>query len=150
MWKTFLCHDVSSVASGYVLCLITWRPYNIHSKRCAVTHCSNVTMGAMASQITGASIVCSIVCWIHRWPMVSSHEGPVTRKMLRFDDIIVEEADMIFRIQATAIPLSVNSNTIQCVKIDFSCLLVKTTFTKFPLPLLSSTIESNAYTRGKV
>ena len=56
-------------------------------------------MGAMASQITGVSIVCSAVCsgadgrkhqsfaslafvrLIHRWPVDSPHKGPVTRKM---------------------------------------------------------------------
>ena len=55
-------------------------------------------MSAMASQITGASIVCSIVCagadqmkhqscaplvfvrGTHRWPVDSPNEGPVTRK----------------------------------------------------------------------
>ena len=65
-------------------------------------------MSAMASQITGVSIVCSAVCsgadqrkiqspaslasvrWIHRWPVDSPHKGPVTRKMFPFDDIIMD------------------------------------------------------------
>ena len=60
----------------------------------------DVIMGAMASQITGDSIVYSIVCWgsdqrkhqssaslafvrrIHRWPVDIPHKGPVTRKCL--------------------------------------------------------------------
>ena len=66
-------------------------------------------MSAMASQITGVSIVCSTVCsgagqrkhqssasmafvkGIHRcrWPMDSPHKGPVTQKMLSFDDVIM-------------------------------------------------------------
>ena len=61
-------------------------------------HYSDVTMNAMAYQITGVSNVCSIVysgadlrnnkaprhwsfvCGIHRCPVDSPHKGPVTRK----------------------------------------------------------------------
>ena len=64
-------------------------------------------MSAMASEITGVSIVCSTVCSgadqrkhqssaslafvrvIHRWPVDSPHKGPVTRKMGQFDDVIM-------------------------------------------------------------
>ena len=64
-------------------------------------------MSAMASQITGVSIVHSTLCsganqrkyqssaslayvrGIHRSPVNSSHKGPVTRKMLPFDDVIM-------------------------------------------------------------
>ena len=71
-----------------------------------VFHYSDV-MGAMASQITGASIVYSTVCsgadhrkhqssaslafvkGIHRWPVNSLHKGPVMRKMFTFDDVIM-------------------------------------------------------------
>ena len=70
-------------------------------------HYSEVIMRAMASQITGVSIVCSAVCsgpdqrkhqssaslafvkGIHRWPVDSPHKGPVTRKMFPFDDVIM-------------------------------------------------------------
>ena len=70
-------------------------------------------MSAMASQITGVSIVCStftsgadqrkhqssasqaFVRAIHRWPMDSPHKGPVTRKMFPFDDVI--KMCLIFR-----------------------------------------------------
>ena len=63
-----------------------------------VYHHSDVVMGAMASQITGVSIVYSIVCsdadqrkhqspaslafvrGIHRWPVNSPHRAPATRK----------------------------------------------------------------------
>ena len=69
------------------------------------THYSDVIMSAMASQITGVSMVCSTVCsgadqrkhqssasldfvWgIHRWLLDSPHKGPVTRKMFPFDDV---------------------------------------------------------------
>ena len=65
-------------------------------------------MGAMASQITVVSTVCSVVCsgadqrkhrsfaWlvflrgIHRSPVDSPHKGPVTRKMFPFDDVIMK------------------------------------------------------------
>ena len=63
-------------------------------------------MRAMASLITGVSIVCSNVCSCtdqrkhqsfaslafgrdQRWPVDSSHKGPVTRKMFPFDDVIM-------------------------------------------------------------
>ena len=71
-------------------------------------HYSDVIMGAMESQITGLSIVCSVVCsgadqrkhqssaslcfvrGIHRWPVDSPHKWPVTRKMFPFDDVIID------------------------------------------------------------
>ena len=70
-------------------------------------HYSDVIMIAMASQITGVSMVYSIVCsgadqrrhqssaslvfvrGIHRWSVDSPHKGPVTRKMFPFDDVIM-------------------------------------------------------------
>ena len=70
-------------------------------------HYSNVIMGTMASQITSALIVYSGVCLvtdqrkhqklcvtghvrgIQRGPVNSPHKGPVTRKMLPFDDVIM-------------------------------------------------------------
>ena len=68
---------------------------------------SDVIISAMASRITGDSIVCSAVCsgadqskhqsstslafvrGIHRWPVDSPHKGPVTRGMFLFDDVIM-------------------------------------------------------------
>ena len=70
-------------------------------------HYSDVIMGAMASEITSVSIVYSNICWgtdqrkhqstaslafvrrIHRWPVNSPHNRPVTRKMAPFDDVIM-------------------------------------------------------------
>ena len=64
-------------------------------------------MRVMASQITSLTIVFSTVYSsanrrkhrssvslafvrrIHRWPVNSPHKGPVTRKMLPFDDVII-------------------------------------------------------------
>ena len=70
-------------------------------------HYGDVIMGAMASQITSLTIVYSTVNSgtdqrkhqssaslafmqrIHRWPVNSPHKGPVIRKMLPFDDVIM-------------------------------------------------------------
>ena len=67
----------------------------------------DVMMNAMASQITSLTIVYSTVYsgtnqrqyerfaslafvrGIHRWPVNSPHKGPITRKMLPFDDVIM-------------------------------------------------------------
>ena len=73
----------------------------------SIPHYNNVIMSAMASQITSLTIVCSTVYsgadqkkhqsspslafvrGIHRWPVISQHTGPVTRKMFPFDDLIM-------------------------------------------------------------
>ena len=70
-------------------------------------YCSDVIMSAMASRITTLTIGYSTVYsgadqrkhqssaplafgrLIHRWPLNSSHTGPVTRKMFPFDDVIM-------------------------------------------------------------
>ena len=70
-------------------------------------HYSDVIMGTMASQITSLTIVYStdysnicqrkhqssaslaFVRGIHWWAVNSPHKGPVTRKMLPFDDVIM-------------------------------------------------------------
>ena len=68
-------------------------------------HTSDVIMGMMTSQITSLTTVyttiysiadqrkhqssasLAFVQGIHRWPANSPHKGPVTRKMLPFDDV---------------------------------------------------------------
>ena len=78
----------------------------------AYLHYSDVIMGPMVSQITSFTIVYSTVysgadkrkhqssaslafVWgIHRSPVNSPHKGPVTRKMLPFDDVIMCEIDV--------------------------------------------------------
>ena len=70
-------------------------------------HYSDVIMGMMASEITSFTIVYSTVYsgadqrkhqssaslafvrGIHRWPLISPHKGPVTRKVLPFDAVIM-------------------------------------------------------------
>ena len=72
-------------------------------------HYNDAIMSAMASQITGVSIVCSTGCsgadqrkhqssaslafvrGIHRWPVDSPPQRPVTRKMFPFDDVIMPD-----------------------------------------------------------
>ena len=71
------------------------------------SHHNDVIMSVMASQITSLTIVYSgifsgsdqrkqqssaslaFVRGIHRWPVHSPHKGPVTRKILPFDDVIM-------------------------------------------------------------
>ena len=74
----------------------------------------DVIMSVTASQIISVSIAYSTVCsgaaqrkhqssaslaskgGIHRWPVDSSHKGPVTRKMFSFDDVIMVEKYKIY------------------------------------------------------
>ena len=78
-------------------------------------------MSAMASQITGVSIVYSTACsgadqrkhqsstslafvkGIHRWPVIYPHKEPVTRKMFPFHDVIMNTAAILW---ARFIPIS--------------------------------------------
>ena len=73
-------------------------------------HHSDVVMSAMASQITGVTIVyptvssgadqrkhqssasLAFVRGIHLWPVNSSHKGPVTRKMFPSGDVIMSSS----------------------------------------------------------
>ena len=75
-------------------------------RRWWINNCNDVMMSAVASRINGVSVVRSIVCsgadqrkhqssaslafvrGIHRWPVDSPHNGPITRKMFPFDDVI--------------------------------------------------------------
>ena len=78
---------------------VTWQGW--------VRHYNDVITSAMASQIIGVSIVCTVVCsgedqrkhqssaslafvrGIHWWPVNSPQEGPVMRKMFPFDDVLM-------------------------------------------------------------
>ena len=75
---------------------------------CATTHYNDVTMKAIASQMTSLAIVYSTVYsdadqrkhqssaslafvrGIHRWPVNSPHKWPVTRKTFPFDDVVMK------------------------------------------------------------
>ena len=83
----------------------------------SVFHYTDVIMSAIASQITIVSIIYSAVCsgadqrkhqnsvsqafvrGIHRWPMNSPHIGPVTPKMLPFDDVIMSRVQSLCNTQ---------------------------------------------------
>ena len=84
-----------------------------------LTHCNDVIMGSIASQITSLAIVYSAVYsgaeqrkhqssaslafvrGIHRRPVNSPHKWPVTRKMFPFDDVIMHFSQVCF----TAVPV---------------------------------------------
>ena len=86
---------------------IWFNPYIYGTGPLRANNYSDVTMSAMAFQITGVSIVSSTVCsgadqrkyqrtaslafvrGIHGWPVASPHNVPVTRKMFTFDDVIM-------------------------------------------------------------
>ena len=90
---------------------------------CKACHYNDVTMSAMASQITSLTIFYSIVYSganerkhqspvslafvraIHQWPVNSPRKGPVTRKMFPFDDVIIQSAAVPCRYNAVNVPL---------------------------------------------
>ena len=92
-------------------------------------HYNDVIMSLVASQITVASIVYSTICsdadqrkhqrsaslafvrGIHRWPVNSPHKGPVTRKMLPFDDVIIISTPCIPFLSAAASIFSILQST---------------------------------------
>ena len=91
----------------YVHCTKSLIPMNNVDPRQWKLHYNDVIMSMVASQITSFTIVYSsiysganqreyqnsaslaVVRGIHRWPVNSSHKGSVTRKMLPFDDVIM-------------------------------------------------------------
>ena len=83
------------IGTNRTLRMISW----ISKMGCGHHHCSDVIMGAMASQITSlptvysgahqSSVSLAFVRGIHRWPVNSPHKWPVTRKTFPFDDVIM-------------------------------------------------------------
>ena len=91
--------------------------YGLLSVQCKAApwqcHYNDVIMGAVASQITSLAVAYSIVfsgadqrkhqssssldfVWgIHRWPVKSPHQGPVTLKMILFDDVIAVDIQSV-------------------------------------------------------
>ena len=115
-WLNTWCRRMSSAMSENVFSdplsileiLIAKRNANkIRYMSLILIHYNDVLMRAVASQITGLSIVYStagsgtderkhqssaslaFVRGIHRWPVNSPHKRPVTRKMFPFDDVIM-------------------------------------------------------------
>ena len=108
---------------------------------------SDGIMGTMASQITSLTIVYStvylgtdqrkhqssaslaFVLGIHRWPVNSPHKGPVTRKMLPFDYVI-----MSYRIFPQRIHRNTDSTVQHCERCIPHCHN-PSTHTDHPSPL---------------
>ena len=113
-------HEAMVLSSNYTIIFIffkflglMWVPFPMSQSivACGVLNLtrdySDVTLSAMASQITSITIVCStvysgadqrkyqssaslaFVSGIHRWPFNSPHKGPVTRKKFPLDDAIM-------------------------------------------------------------
>ena len=100
--------SVHGVVAWYVVVFVHLVTLFLTQHKIAITiHYNDVIMGAIASQITSLTTVYStlysdadqrkhqssaslaFVRGIHRWPVNSPHKGPVTRKMLPFDDVIM-------------------------------------------------------------
>ena len=97
-------YDVSVVGILYMCHILKKTCRFISGANC---HYNDGIRSAIASQMTGISIVSSTLCsgadrrkhqnsaslafarGIHRWPADSSHKGPATRKMFPFDGVIM-------------------------------------------------------------
>ena len=95
------------IAKANKIFFATWSMSCKHHVDIHWSYYSHVIIGAIASQITGLTIVYSTVYsgvdqWkyqssaslasvrgVHRWPLNSPHKWPVTRKMFPFDDVII-------------------------------------------------------------
>ena len=104
-WKCHMYFNIKRFIwkQDFFYCFIKKRFHTIlyHFKCLYSYHCSDVIMGAIASQTTSITIIYSTVYsgadqrkpqssaslafvrGIHRWPVNSTHKGPVTRKMFR-------------------------------------------------------------------
>ena len=116
-----ICHIMENMGVGHFALILarsaaTLQPseWFTSSVKINVIHYSDAIMGAMASQISSLVIVYStiysctdqrkhqssaslaFVRGIHRWPVNSPHKGPVTRKMIPFDDGIMEPIQNVF------------------------------------------------------
>ena len=99
--------DIQWVTSLFTMVTNWEMPEQVTLLRTAPYHYSDVLMGAKASQSNSLTIVYSTVYsgtdqrihqnsallafvrGIHRWPVNSPRKGPVTRKMIPFDDVIM-------------------------------------------------------------
>ena len=93
-------------------------------------HYNDVIVSAMALQITSLKIVYSMVCsaadprkhqssalltfvrGIHRWPLNSPHKGPVTRKMLQYGDIDLDQHGLSNVLLPGTIPVAPFTNMV--------------------------------------
>ena len=119
MRKVFSCHYVIMYSSP-----VSW---NIHH--------NDVIMSAMASQITSlttvysgvdqrkhqSSVSLAFVRGIHQLPVNFPYKGPVTGKMLQFDDVIIRHK----RVTRSASATGWDQNFLRCIELTrvpvFSC-----------------------------
>ena len=95
----YICFKCRPINWYYLLSLIS-----VISSQTVWIHCKDVIMSAVASQITGVSIVywtadesskhqssasLAFVRGIDQLPVDAPHKGPVTRKIFPFDDVIM-------------------------------------------------------------
>ena len=111
-WNIRYINNVSEIYSGNIFNNEVVTSYSGYeplreSFGLSISHYNDVIMSAVASQITSLKSVYSTVLsgadprkhqssaslafvrGIHRWPVNSPHKGPVTRRMLPFDDVIM-------------------------------------------------------------
>ena len=99
-----------------------------------ISHCNDVIMSVMVSQIAGClryhffrrrskktwnSMSLFFVRGIHRWPVDSPHNGPVTRKMFPFDDVIMVKPRCLVGV-LDRVPLSTTDVKDVCANIRVS------------------------------
>ena len=113
MWQAFPCHDIimrlkpNHNDTNQLNITTILAMYYLQKHWIILCHYNDVVMSVMVSQITGVSIVYSVVVSgadqrkhqssaslafvraIHRWPVNSPHKRPVTRKMCPLDDVIM-------------------------------------------------------------
>ena len=101
-FATIVTKTLSHVTTGVHVVMLNWKQWNNLFQQY-----DDVIMGAMAFRMTRLTIVYStvysgedqrkhqrsgslaFVTRIHRWPVNSTHKGPVTRKMFPYDDVIM-------------------------------------------------------------
>ena len=60
-----------------------------NNQRCMCSYILQLSLLETALADYGDFIMGTMVKAIHRWPVVSPHKGPVTRKMFLYDDAIM-------------------------------------------------------------
>ena len=78
--------------SRWYIITLQWRhnEYDVVSIHQPYDVCSTVYSGTERRK-RQSSVSLAFLRGIHRWPVNSPHEGPVTRKMILFDDVIMSK-----------------------------------------------------------
>ena len=106
------CHNDHDGASNHQPhdCLLN-RLFRRRSKKTLKLSVTGLCVGN--SSVTD-EFLAQFVWGIHRWPMNSSHKGPVTRKMFPFDDIIITPWGSIMTNHGFALPV-LQYISVECV-----------------------------------